>query len=183
MRRAKSLEWILLIAVLAVPAFLFARWQFEIKNSAAPSTRPTAIVTAKVEAPAIEASREPVVAARPEGPSKPPKPEAPPVALSSEPVLLAMRDPMLSPYDRIAMIRPDVLPEAPRAPPPSPPRLDAGIHLEGVILTGDQPPRAIVNGSVLGEGDTVKGAKILRIGANGVVFGKGRERFTKRLSD
>jgi hypothetical protein len=177
MRRAKGFEWILLAAVLAVPAFLCGRWSSEIKKSAAPATRPTRTAAAavpKAEPPAIKTP-----------PPKPPEPVAPPAAPPNEPVLLAMRDPTISPYDRIAMMPREAPPEAPAyiPPPPPPPRIDAGIRLEGVILAADQPRRAIVNGSILEEGGTVKGAKVLKIDADGVEFGKRGKRFTKRLGD
>lgn len=175
MRRAKGFEWILLAAVLVVPAIMFARWKAELKSSAAAATKPARVTAAPISAPADPRKSEPVP------PESPPNPVEPP----GEPVLLAMRDPMVSPIDRIRMNPPKAPAPEPEfiPPPPPPPRIDAGIRLEGVIMAEDQARRAIVNGTVLEVGGTVKGAEVLRIDADGVLFGKGGKRFTKRLGD
>ena len=79
------------------------------------------------------------------------------------------------------------LPPAPPSPaiPPAPEvrraPVESIIRLQGLIITEDQPRRAIVNGTIVKEGETIDGATVLRIETGEVLFGAGDERFTKKL--
>lgn len=81
-----------------------------------------------------------------------------------------------------AAARPEPLAPEPPAPPAVPAApVESVIRLQGLIITEDQPRRAIVNGAILREGESIDGATVLRIDNGEVTFAAGTERFTKRL--
>lgn len=77
-------------------------------------------------------------------------------------------------------VSPDPLP-APAAPAVKPAPVESVIKLQGLIITDDQPRRAIVNGAIVKEGETIDGATVVRIAPDGVLFAAGEERFLKKL--
>lgn len=83
------------------------------------------------------------------------------VAAALEPL---PRDPTLSPADIAWLNRPPedcgVTPEPP--PPPPPPR-EPRLELQGLIQDTEGGTRAIINDELVREGDSVRGARVVRI--------------------
>lgn len=73
-------------------------------------------------------------------------------------------------------LRTPPLPEPDPVPATPPP-----IRLEGLILSENAPRRAIVNGIIVQEGQTVDGATVVRIEAGEVHFRSAAGEFTRRL--
>lgn len=162
MRRERHLDWVVVAVTLALPAGLFMKWRTKVE--------PDSIATSKLKPPkplthAISGSSPTPLAS--------PPPAEPAAAWLS-------RDPMISPADRLAMLPPDPTPPPPVVIPPAQP-IDAGIRLQGVILTDSQRRKAIVSGKVVAEGERVNGAKILKIASDGVVFARNGKTFIKRF--
>ena len=57
-------------------------------------------------------------------------------------------------------------------------RLLRRLNSKSRILWSGPKPKAIVNGKIVGEGDTVEGAKIVRIDPHGVVVSAGAQEMT-----
>ncbi len=109
-------------------------------------------------------------------------------------VVLLSRDPTLSPYDifRQEQLELEKLVkrrEVDAAAEKSAPvkkrerRIDEGISLQGIITDADGNTKAIINGEVVGAGDTVaEDAKVLRISPQEVQFQRNNKKFRKRIS-
>lgn len=70
----------------------------------------------------------------------------------------------------------------PAPPEPAPkPAPAAEIRLQGLIIAENAPRRAIVNGVIVKEGETIDGATVLRIEPSEVLFGSPAGNFTRRL--
>lgn len=155
-------------------------------TSSASHSFPIDASTANAQSPAIdELSQAPAIAEASAG-----TPQA-----SGLPQALALsRDPTLSPYDMLRleqialekMIKQQEVKEAvkkqrvrvvKREPP-----IETTIDLQGIISTSDQGQRAIINGEMIGEGEFVGQARVLRITTQGVVFLYKGRRFTKTIS-
>lgn len=177
----------LVAAALLVPLALFLRWRAGLSPALEPSPRhPSAAATFIQRLPSTAEDNKPRTL--PPSKSTPPAPPVRESAPATVEVLVAMRDPMISPMDIIRMTpapapEPVSPPVEPPAPPPPPPPPGAGIVLEGIIGVGDGPKRAIVNGVVLGEGGKIGAAVVVHIGADRVTFKKGRKVFVKTIGD
>ncbi|MCM2267439.1 MAG: hypothetical protein NDI60_06635 [Elusimicrobiales bacterium] len=228
--------WTLLLAVLAVPSFLFYNWWTENKRQASAETAAEPVQAnifpaAEKDRPAAEpvaaapAQPLPAVAARPAAipapqpaqkpaaapaaPAASPAPEpAPavaevkpqgqavqastsafqPVAVSSGPKPVSYyapksdRDPVLSPadYSRIkeAELRRRELERQQRAASrkPSEPQIESRLKLQGIVGSA-----AIINGEMYSAGQTVYGARILKVGADYVIGEYKGRKFRKVL--
>lgn len=121
-------------------------------------------------------------------------PAAAPVAASSDTLVALARDPTLSPYD-LVRIEQIALEKAQRER-----ELREGIHiarkrtvrvvehpvendidLQGIVST-DEGDKAIINGEMVGEGELVKGAKVVKITSQTVVFMYKGRRFSKVIT-
>jgi len=91
--------------------------------------------------------------------------------------------PETKPARLLAVSLPAARPEPvlPAAPPVSRAPVESIIRLQGLIITEDQPRRAIVNGAIVKEGETIDGATVRSIETGEVTFEAGAELFTKRL--
>lgn len=129
---------------------------------------------------------------QPEQPQPGAAPAVPPALPIAEipPALLA-RDPTLSPFDvmRMEQLRLEQELEARRLEEERnrirvkrDPPVDSLIDLQGVISTPDSGNKAIINGEIVGEGEIVSGAKVVRITTQGVVFLHKGRKFTKTIS-
>lgn len=107
------------------------------------------------------------------------------------------RDPTLSPYDLIRVEQlafekqlkaMEVLnagkeaKEQNRQPKKVEPPIEDSIDLQGIVSTPDGGEKAIVNGEVVGEGEFVGAAKVLRITGSSVIFTHKGRRFSKAIS-
>ncbi len=234
------LGWLLLLAVLAVPSFLFYNWWtksrqqtsselaqepvqaniFPSSEKAAPAA-PPARSTAPAPSPEVqpgpkaaqESASQPAAATRPAAqqaarqpaPQQPaPQPPAPAsqpaqvqqssaparsVAVSTAPKPVSYydpktdRDPTLSPadYSKIKKLELERLEAARQARlaalhRPSEPTIESRLLLQGIIGNA-----AIINGDMYYAGQSVRGAKILKIGANYVILEYKGRRFRKVL--
>jgi hypothetical protein len=100
--------------------------------------------------------------------SKLPPPPPPPVEVKKEEPEEVVKEPVVAPPKKFVL------------PPPPKPSLPELI-LSGTILSKDNP-RAIVNGKVLGIGDTIEGVKIVGIMRGEIDALFGGEHFLIRLS-
>ncbi len=158
------------------------------------SQAPQAAPQAAAAAPADPLPRE-----SPQGPGEAPAalqapPETSPVPGEkpppASPVLESLRDPMLSPYDRLRLeqmsleeslarqqVREERRAPARREPPP----IESRIELQGIIST-EAGVKAIVNGEIVAEGDRVGAVRVVRITPQSVVFAHKKRRFTKTIT-
>lgn len=206
MRSRGAAGWAVLVLALCVPGVLFYNWwsrmdkekkrQLNVSvrkhTEAAPfadsenKNKLVNPVAAQAAAPA-PAPAPPLLPslAQPEAAPAP----AAPVAASTATALpdFPARDPMLSPYDVVRLKRQELekimrtsdLPSR-RIVPVEPP-VENNIDLQGIVSAGGVN-KAIVNGEVVGEGDTVEGAVILKISGRSVVFRHKNRKFTKHVS-
>lgn len=106
-------------------------------------------------------------------------------------VLPITRDPTMSPYDIVRMEQARLEAELrereeeeqrkrilnKRNPP-----IESFIDLQGIVGTPDSGNKAIINGEVMSEGETIKGARILRITSQGVVLLYKGRKVTKTIN-
>lgn len=212
MRGRGAAGWAILVLALAVPGLLFYNWwsrmdrekkrQLNISvrkhTEAAPfagsenKNRLVNPVAAQAAVSTAAAAQTPAEAAAPApSPAQPEAAPAPagPVAASATAALpdFPARDPMLSPYDMVRLKRQE-LEKMMRASElsvkkivPEEPPAENNIDLQGIVSAGGVN-KAIVNGEVVGEGDTVEGAVILKISDRSVVFRHKNRKFTKYVS-
>ena len=97
------------------------------------------------------------------------------------------RDPTLSPTDMMELEQPGkALGKAQAGGPGGQPeaskaQIEKTIDLQGIISTGGRRNKAIVNGRMVEEGDSVEKAKIIRITAKDVIFDYKGRKFKKIL--
>jgi hypothetical protein len=104
------------------------------------------------------------------------------------------RDPMLSPYDlvRIKQEQEDARRRQEEIRRASQPRRESRrraqtdprqlVNLQGIVSGGGSANRAIVNGEVVREGQTISGVKVLRITTRDVTFSYKKKQFTKSVN-
>jgi hypothetical protein len=119
----------------------------------------------------------------------PPATPLPPEPSLAVPLDFPTRDPMLSPYDLVRMKRQELermlatsalSPKAlPKKMIPADPPIENSIDLQGIIFAAGGVNKAIVNGEVVGEGDMVDSALVLKISKQSVVFRHKNRKFTK----
>ena len=115
------------------------------------------------------------------------------------PSFLTWKDPTLSPYDHVRIkkmeldeqlrqqeLRDAALHQKPKHQIKRTPPVEYSIDLQGIVSTAESGNRAIVNGEVVGPGDTLKTqagpVKVLRITTQGVVFLHQNRKFSKTVS-
>lgn len=137
-------------------------------------------------APALAAAAPAPVPAPALTQAPPPLPPAP-----GEPAVMFTRDPTLSPYDlaRIEQKRletelreAEIRDRAKNMRVKRSVSIESSIELQGIVSTADAGNKAIVNGDMVGEGEFIGQAKVVRITSQGVVFLHKGRKFTKTIS-
>ncbi|MBI4377048.1 MAG: hypothetical protein HY549_11425 [Elusimicrobia bacterium] len=236
MSARSSAGWLILLASLAIPAWMSYQWWSQLNEDArrqmarkvrkrlprsesifarppearrfvnplvepaeAPARRDTAgpapVLAQAVASPSLSA--EPPKAALPEEVAiekNPAAPEPLPAVSSSpaaapaaagEPELARLsRDPTLSPYDLLAIQRAKAKAglgrQRPARPSDKPRSVERNIDLQGIIET-PRGRRAIINDKMVGPGDKIAGAKVVKISSESVMFSVNNKTFIKRM--
>lgn len=172
--------------------------------AAAPAPEPMPV---SAPAPAPVAPEPPPLAAAQPPPVSAPPPEAAPVpaaepaptavVLSSAPVLALKRDPMISPFDIVRMQQAELERQLERerlmnaARPVKQrravePPIEGTIELQGIVSNPDGENKAIINGEVVGVGETfgrARPVRVVKITSVGVTFLYKGRRFVKGINN
>ncbi|MFA6004136.1 MAG: general secretion pathway protein GspB [Elusimicrobiota bacterium] len=153
------------------------------KTAAAPALPKPMMPVPAMPKPAAPAPALPAPAMP--APALPAPAEPPPDAKA----YLSWRDPTLSPYDQVQLDREEAerqmrlqdfqnQPAMPRARRRRP---STAINLQGIV-SSEGTNRAIINGEIVRQGQTINGVKIIRITPQSVIFMQNNKRFTKTIS-
>ncbi len=190
----------------ASPAAAPAAAPVAVSSGAAGLTpRPGGLVASAAAQPAPSVAAHPAAAPATSAPSAAPaasaeKPDAALSVLQTGPIgqIVLARDPLLSPYDLVRIAQEEerkrqieeelkkaawLRAHPPKRPKYVPQEVDPNtlVELQGIV-SNDEGDKAIVNGEMVQEGDTIAGVKVLKISPTAVVFQYRKKRFMKGIS-